>query len=183
MSSGTDSVGSKSREQLLRAAWLRHDAMWFQYVAGKCGMDTVNQANRAIVEKLGQFEMLNLLRCLQHSARIENVDELLQLFSLAIDIYQAHHSPVRLERIDDKTFRVSMSNCWACKAVELAGWLDQYQCGPWGRLKGWLSALKLNSTLNPDPTLCLEYLGINKGRLCTVMVVVDSFSRERMCSG
>ncbi len=177
MSSSTDLANSKSREQLLRAAWLRHDAMWFQYVAAHWGMNRVNEANRAIAEALGQFEMLNLLRHSQHNANIENIDELLRLFSLAIDIYQTHHSPVRLERVDHKTFSVSMSNCWACKAVELAGWLDQYQCGPWARLKGWLSALKLKSTLNPDPNLCLEYLGVNKGRICSVMVVIDSFSK------
>lgn len=183
MSLSIDSASNETREHLLREAWLRHDAMWVQHVTAKWGMNAVNEENRAIVEKLGQFEMLNLLRHCKHRADIDNIDELLQLFSLAIDIYQTHRSPVRLDKVDNNMFSVSMSNCWACKAVEMAGWLDQYQCGPWARLKGWLSALRLKSSLNPDPYLCLEYLGVNKGRICTVMVVVDSFSRDKMCSG
>jgi len=38
MSLSINSASNNSREQLLREVWLRHDAMWFQYVADNLGM-------------------------------------------------------------------------------------------------------------------------------------------------
>ncbi|WP_176722535.1 hypothetical protein [Candidatus Thiosymbion oneisti] len=162
----------RDREQLLRDAWLRHDALWFGYVSEHLDDKLVNVGNRMIVERLAEYEMLSLMRKLRLWPGNGDAATLKALFEIGIDLYQTRYSPVEIELLPGNCLGVSMHDCWACKAVREAGRLDRYRCGPWARLKGWLKAVGIIPKLKPDPGLCLALQEQGAEEVCRVEVAI-----------
>lgn len=170
---GQTSLLTEAREQLLRDAWLRHDALWFRYTFKHLSEDATNTINIAIVERLGECEMLSLVRKLRvKRPKSTDIGAIKRLLETGLVLYQTQHSPVDIEQLPGHRLQVSMHDCWACEAVRKEGMLAQYRCGPWGRLKGWLRALDITPVLLPDPDYCLALAGGNADSLCQVEVQI-----------
>lgn len=170
----------QKRTQLVRDSWLRHDAMWFENAMSLCEFKTLNKLNKKIVFRLAQFEMYSLVRSVDSFSYPNDMRNLSTILKVAVDIYQTSRSKVEIELLDENTLTIKMYECWACKSIENAGLLDEYECGPWQRLKGWLLALEVDYNMNPDPVACLKHLGVHDGSVCEVEVKVLSFNNNQI---
>lgn len=167
-------LDNEAREQLLRDSWLKHDALWYRFCYEHLDTHVTNKGNRKIVERLAEFEMLSLIRKLKVNSTNFNTTDILSLFEVGLDIYQTHNSPVTIKQISSRKLQISITNCWACRALKEAGLLEKYECGPWGRLKGWLRALQVGGKLTPNPKTCLALTRPSSAELCQVEVVLPT---------
>ena len=140
------------REDLLRRSWMANDGLWFYQVAQARGIDAANEANAQVVREFGRQEMDRLMRALGID-EVKTIEQYRLLYRTAIDLYLGT-LVVADESFDGDTQQLTVTTCFAYKAVKRAGIDQLYHCGPGERLTGWLTAMKLPPEIEPVVGLC-----------------------------
>jgi len=143
---------------LLIKGWMSHDARWFTAVREHFGIDAANRLNQTVCRELGRVEMQRLVKVLGVTPP-RNIDEYLTLTKEAIELYGPDLIEYEIEVLDDRSYKMHLKRCFAYENIVKAGIKDQYECGIFARLQGWIDAQGLEHKLSPPLGKCMKVFG------------------------
>jgi hypothetical protein len=146
------------REALLVKCWMSHDARWFMAVAGEYGMQVANRLNQIAAREVGRVEAQRIVRALQLPP-IATIDDYLVMQEVFISLLGPDLLDYGFSRDGDRAFQVHVRRCFAHENAVRAGIADDYECGIFARVTGWLDALGLAHDTDPSLGKCLRAQG------------------------
>src|SRR5512137_1255439 len=129
----------ETEKDLLIKGWMSHDARWFMAVAKHFGIDAANRLNQLVCRDLGQVEMKRYMKTLGLSPA-NDLNEFLALGKAAISLYGPDLVGYEIEIIDHQSYKMHLERCFAYENIVKAGIKDQYECGIFARIQGWIDA-------------------------------------------
>ena len=168
-------ISPSEREALLIKCWMSHDARWFAAVAGEFGMEVANRLNQVAAHEVGKAEARRIVRALQWPP-VTNADDYLLAQEVIISLLGPDLLDYDVARAGDSACQVHVRRCFANENAVRAGVADQYDCGIFARVTGWLEALGLAYEMTPPLGKCLKV----QGRECTYTL---EFKRETPSPG
>jgi len=146
------------REALLIKCWMSHDARWFMAVAKEYGMSVTNRLNQIAAREIGKAEAPRIL----HALGLPPV-QTLEDYLLAQEIFIGFLGPnlleYRVSKVSSAAYETRVTHCFAYDNAQRAGVADQYECGIFARVTGWLEALGFEYEMNPCLAKCLKAQG------------------------
>jgi len=127
-------------------------------VAERFGMDAANRLNQFVCRELGRVEMKRFMSTLNLS-RPKNLDEHLNLKRAAISLYGPDLVEYGIKILDHQSYKMDLQQCFAYENIVKAGIKDQYECGIFARLQGWIDAQGLEHEISPPLGKCMKVLG------------------------
>ncbi|HLG16500.1 MAG TPA: DUF6125 family protein [Blastocatellia bacterium] len=150
-------LAPSDREALLIKCWMSHDARWFTVVAKECGVQTANRLNQLAAHEIGRVEAQRIVRTLR-LAPVESVDDYLVAQEVFIGLLGPDLLDYRVVKTNDAAFQMNVQRCFAHENTARAG-LEDYECGIFARVAGWLDALGLSYEMSPCLGKCLKAQG------------------------
>jgi len=147
-----------TQKGLLIKGWMSHDARWFTAVREHFGIGAANRLNQTVCRELGRLEMQRLVKVLGVTPP-RNIDEYLTLKKEAIELYGPDLIEYEIEVLDGQSYKMHLKRCFAYENIVKAGIKDQYECGIFARLQGWIDAQGLEHKLSPPLGKCMKVLG------------------------
>ena len=86
----------------------------------------------------------------------------------AAESHAGPESPVRVERLDDRSYEVSFQRCFVQENITKAGIADHYVCAVFDRVAGWHDALGLPLDEEPAALPCAKAQGKECRRTMTI---------------
>jgi len=161
------------RETLLIKCWMSHDARWFMAVANEYGIPVANRLNQIAAHAVGAVEAQRIVRALQLPP-IATLDD----YILAQEIFIQWLGPDLLDyqvsKVDATTIRLHVRRCFAYDNAVRAKIADDYECGIFARVTGWLDALSLPYTILPALGKCLKA----QGHECAYAMTINTQAKE-----
>lgn len=142
--------------ELLSKNWMTHDAMWFFHTMRACGMATANQLNLAAIDSMSRIEALRYLRALGME-KVSNHDELARFVAGVFALVKADFMDFAYQLSPEGVLSMEMGECFAYNGIKRLGVIDEYQCGIYRRVEGWLDALGLSWQAEPEFQGCLKH--------------------------
>jgi hypothetical protein len=147
-----------SQKDLLIKGWMSHDARWYMAVAEHFGIEAANRLNQIVARELGGVEMKRLMKALNLSTP-KNTEEYVDLMNAAISLYGPDLIEYEIKVLDHQSYEMQLKRCFAHENIVKAGIKDEYECGIFSRLQGWIDALGLEHELSPPLSRCMKVLG------------------------
>ena len=151
-------LSSEIQKDLLIKCWMSHDARWFMAVAEYSGIEAANRLNQMVARELGQVEMKRFMKALNLSPS-KNMEEYLNLKKAALSLFGPDLVDYEIRTLDHQSYEMHLERCFAHENIVRAGIKDQYQCGIFSRLQGWIDAQGLGHELTPALGKCMKVLG------------------------
>jgi len=142
--------------ELLSKCWMTHDAMWFVHCVQECGIETANLINRAAVRSMAKIEVKRMMKILDVGP-IGEMDQLKSFLEAALWLIKADFMKFEPSFPSENTYRWDMPECFAFEGVSKIGAIDEYQCGIFSRLEGWLDGIGVRYTAEPAIEGCLMH--------------------------
>ncbi|MCF8034111.1 MAG: DUF6125 family protein [Desulfarculaceae bacterium] len=142
--------------ELLNKNWMTHDAMWFLHSLRECGMATANKLNLAAIDSMSRIEAGRYVRALGLD-KVDTPEELRRFVEGVFNLAKADFMDFSYQLSDDGVLSMEMGECFAYHGIKRLGMLDQYQCGIYRRVEGWLDALDLSWEAEPRFEGCLKH--------------------------
>ncbi len=146
------------RETLLVKCWMSHDARWFMAVASEYGMTAANRLNQIAAHEVGTVEAKRIVRALQ-MLPITTLDDYLLAQEIFIALLGPDLIKYRVSKSSDHAYQMHVQSCFAYDNAVRAGIADEYECGIFARLTGWLDALNLAYEMHSSLGKCLKAQG------------------------
>ena len=151
-------LSPSEREALLIKCWMSHDARWFMAVARECGVRVANRLNQIAAHEVGEVEAQRMIRALQLPSP-KTLDDYLWIQEVFIGLLGPDLLDYGVTRVSDNAYQVHVRRCSAHGNAVRAGIADQFECGVFARVTGWLDALGLPYGTNPSLGKCLKAQG------------------------
>jgi len=132
-------LSPEKEKDLLIKGWMSHDARWFMAVAEHFGIEAANRLNQMVARELGRVEMKQFMRALDLSP-LRNMEEYLNLKRAALSMFGRDLVDYEIRILDHQSYEMHLKRCFACENIVKAGIKDQYECGIFSRLQGWIDA-------------------------------------------
>ncbi len=145
-------------KDLLIKGWMSHDARWFMAVTQHFGIDAANRLNQSVCREIGRVEMRRFMKTLALSTP-KNMGEYLNLMQAAMSVYGHGLAEYEIETVDHQSYQMHMKRCFAYENILRAGIKDQYECGIFARIQGWIDAQGLEHDLEPSLDKCKRVSG------------------------
>lgn len=146
------------REELLIKCWMSHDARWFMAVAREYGLKAANKLNQLAAHEIGKVEAQRITRALQLPP-VKTLEDWLLIQEGFISLLGPDLLGYSVNKVGDNSYQIHVQRCFAYENALRAGIADQYDCGIFARLTGWLEALDLLYETNPALGRCLMVQG------------------------
>ena len=143
-------------KELLNKCWMTHDGMWFRHCLQECGIETTNKINKAAIYDAARIEGMRLARALGVD-RIETFTDLHEFIRQANAIVKADFMKIECSSPEPNILRWDVQQCFAYEGITRLGVIDQYQCGIFERVKGWLDALDIEYSVTPEAHGCMMH--------------------------
>lgn len=143
---------------LLIKCWMSHDARWFMAVAGEYGLPVANRLNQIAAHEIGKVEARRIVRALQLSP-VSTVDDYLLAQEAFIDCLGPDLLDYGVSKTGDDGYQVHVRRCFANENAVRAGIAEEYACGIFARVTGWLEALGLEYEMEPSLGQCMKVQG------------------------
>ena len=143
---------------LLVTCWMSHDARWFMAVAGEYGMEATNRLNKIAAHEVGKVEAQRIVRALQLPP-VTTLDNYLLAQEVFIALLGPDLLDYRVSKVSDDSYRAQVRRCFAHENAGRGGIGDQFECGIFARVTGWLEALGLAYETSPPLGKCLKAQG------------------------
>jgi hypothetical protein len=88
-----------------------------------------------------------------------NMEEYLNLKKAALSMFGPDLVDYEIKILDHQTYDMHLTRCFAHENIVKAGIKDQYECGIFSRLQGWIDAQGLEHELAPALGKCMKVLG------------------------
>jgi len=151
-------LSSEMENDLLIKGWMSHDARWYMAVAEQFGVEVANRLNQRVARELGRVEMKWFMKALDLS-RSRNMEEYLSLKKAALSMFGRNLVDYEIKILDRQSYEMHLERCFAHENIVRAGIKDQYECGIFSRLQGWIDAQGLEHELTPALGKCMKVLG------------------------
>jgi len=148
----------ETEKDLLIKGWMSHDARWFMAVAQHFGIEVANRLNQIVCRELGRVEMKRFMKTLDLIPP-KDINDYLNLKKAAISLYGPDLIEYEIEILDNQSYKMHLKRCFAYENVVKSGIKDQYECGIFARLQGWIDAQGLEHKLTPPLGKCMKVLG------------------------
>jgi hypothetical protein len=153
-----NSLSFEMEKDLLIKGWMSHDARWFMAVTQHFGIDAANRLNQMVCRELGQVEMKRYMKTLALSP-VKDLEEYITLKKAALSLYGSGLTEYEIRILDHQSYQMHLKRCFAYEHIVKAGIKDQYECGIFARLQGWIDAQGLSHELTPPLGKCMMVLG------------------------
>jgi len=160
-----DRIDPQKLNSFLIKNWMTHDALWYGEVAGKLGMTEASPMNLRVCRKLGQIEFKRLMKMLEATVPVD-MQAYQKLSEIGKQVFVPEFMSIDIDYPADNMQRFCVRECFAHRGMEKTGLLKDYECGIFERIAGWLDAMKLTYTVEPDLFRCLKF----KGQECEVTI-------------
>ncbi len=147
-----------TQKDLLVKGWMSHDARWFMAVAENFGIDAANRLNQFVCREIGRVEMKRFMKSLSLSPP-KDMEEYLNLKKAALSLYGSDLAEYEIKILDHQSYQMHLKRCFAHENIVRAGIKDEYECGIFARLQGWIDAQGLGHELTPPLGKCMKVLG------------------------
>lgn len=152
--SDPESIGREELRGLLLKNWMTHDAMWFMHSVNALGIEKTNELNRAAVRSMAAVEAKRLLKILGFRS-VTTHDEIRAFFDAAIALVIPDFIRFDWEwEPGNRAVRFEITKCFAFEGVTALGVAEQYECGIYERIYGWMEALGVRCDVIPDVVHC-----------------------------
>jgi hypothetical protein len=151
-------LSPETEKDLLIKGWMSHDARWFMAVAEHFGIDAANRLNQFVCREIGGVEMKRYMKTLGLSPP-KDMEEYLNLKKAALSLYGRDLAEYEIRILDTQSYAMHMKRCFAYENIVRAGIKEQYECGIFARLQGWMDAQGLEHKLTPSLGKCMKVLG------------------------
>ncbi|MBM4325347.1 MAG: hypothetical protein FJ115_17480 [Deltaproteobacteria bacterium] len=162
------------QKDLLIKGWMSHDARWFMAVKEHFGMEAASRLNQKVARDLGRVEMKRFMKALNLSPS-RNMEEYLNIKNAALSLFGPDLIEYEIKILDHQSYEMRLKRCFAYENVVRAGIKDQYDCGIFARLQGWIDAQGLKHELKPPLGKCMMVLG--KECSYTIRLIFDQLER------
>ena len=160
-------LSPSEREALLIKGWMSHDARWFMAVAREYGMEAANRLNRIAARAIGKVDAQRIVRALGLPP-VTSADDYLLAQEVMIGLLGPEMLDYRVTKVGDSTFRIDVQRCFAHDNAVRAGIAEQYECGIFERIAGWLEVLGFAYEIDPPLGKCLKAQGRECGYTITL---------------
>ena len=164
----------ETEKDLLIKGWMSHDARWFMAVAERFGIDAANRLNQFVCREIGRVEMKRFMKSLSLSPPKDR-DEYLNLIRATISLYGPDLIEYEIKTLDHQSNQIHLKRCFAYENIVRAGIKDEYKCGIFARIQGWIDALGLEHELLPPLGKCMKVLG----KECFYTITLTKLRREK----
>jgi hypothetical protein len=147
-----------TQKDLLVKGWMSHDARWFMAVTQHFGIDAANRLNQFVCREIGRVEMKRLMKSLVLSPP-KDINEYLNFKKEALSLYGPDLIDYEIKILDHQLYEMHLKRCFAYENIVRAGIKDQYECGIFARIQGWIDAQGLDHELTPSLGKCMMVLG------------------------
>jgi hypothetical protein len=161
-------LSPSERETLLTKCWMSHDARWFMAVAQEFGIESASRLNQTAARGVGNAEARRLARAIDFPPAT-TVDDWLLFQEAAIALLGPFLVDYSLRRDGDDAYWMDVERCFAHDNAMRAGIIDDYDCGIFARVEGWLDALDLRYEMTPPLTGCL----MAQGKPCSHRIAIN----------
>jgi len=151
-------LSPSEREALLIRCWMSHDARWFMAVAREYGMPVTNRLNQIAAHEIGKVEAQRIVHALQLPP-VTTLDKYLLAQEVFISFLGPELLDYEVNKVSDSAYQTHVQRCFAHENAVRAGIADQYECGIFARVTGWLDALGLAYETSPALGKCLKAQG------------------------
>ncbi len=151
-------LSSGMEKDLLIKGWMSHDARWFMAVAEHFGIEAANRLNQKVCREIGQVEMRRLLKT-SNLSPAKDMEEYINLKKAALSLYGPDLIEYEIKILNPESYEMHLKRCFAYENIVKAGIKDQYECGIFARLQGWIDAQGLEHELIPPLGKCMKVLG------------------------
>jgi len=152
------SLSFNAQKDLLIKDWMSHDARWYMAVVEHFGIEHANRLNQKVARELGRVEMKRFMKALDLTPS-RNMEEYLNLKNAALSMFGPDLVDYEIRILDRQTYEMHLTRCFAHENIVRAGIKDQYECGIFSRLQGWIDAQGLEHELTPALGKCMKVLG------------------------
>ena len=152
------SLSFDAQKDLLIKNWMSHDARWYMAVVEHFGIEHANRLNQKVARELGRVEMKRFMKALGLTPS-RNMEEYLNLKNAALSMFGSDLVDYEIRILDRQTYEMHLTRCFAHENIVRAGIKDQYECGIFSRLQGWIDAQGLEHELAPALGKCMKVLG------------------------
>jgi len=152
------SLSFDAQKDLLVKGWMSHDARWFMAVAENFGIDAANRLNQFVCRGIGRVEMKRFMKSLSLSPP-KDMEEYLNLKKAALSLYGSDLAEYEIKILNHQSYQMHLKRCFAHENIVRAGIKDEYECGIFARLQGWIDAQGLGHELTPPLGKCMKVLG------------------------
>ena len=146
------------QKDLLIKGWMSHDARWYMAVVEYFGIEAANRLNQMVARELGRVEMKRFMKALDLPPS-RNMEEYLNLKKAALSMFGPDLVDYETKILDHQSYEMHLKRCFAHENIVKAGIKDQYECGIFSRLQGWIDAQGLEHELTPALGKCMKVLG------------------------
>jgi hypothetical protein len=147
-----------SQKDLLIKGWMSHDARWYMAVAEHFGIEAANRLNQTVARELGRVEMKRFMKALNLPPS-RNMEEYLNLKKAALSMFGPDLVDYEIKILAHQSYEMHLTRCFAHENIVRAGIKDEYECGIFSRLQGWIDAQGLQHDLTPPLSKCMKVLG------------------------
>ena len=161
------SIPWEEQQRLLIQGWMGHDARWFMAVSQQLGVKAANRMNQSVARSVGVAETRRLMKALG-IPEAQNLQEYLAYQETGIALYGPELLKYKIEVVDPDAFRIIAQRCFAHENVVKAGIAEEYECGIFARIQGWLEAHGFQHKLDPPLGKCLKVSGAQCAYLFTL---------------
>lgn len=152
-------LSTADRETLLIKCWMSHDARWFNAVAMNFGLEAANRLNQQAAHDVGVVEAKRMARACGLPVPVNAVDDYILAQETIIGLMGPDLLDYQTVQTDEDTFEVRVERCFAYDQVARVGVEQQYDCGIFARIEGWLEALETDYEMTPPLGRCLKAQG------------------------
>jgi len=147
-----------TEKDLLIKGWMSHDARWYMAVAEQFGIEAGNRLNQMVARELGRVEIKRFMKALTLSPS-RNMEEYLNLKKATLSMFGRDLVDYEIKILDHQSYEMHLQRCFAHENIVRAGIKDEYECGIFSRLQGWIDAQGLEHELTPALGKCMKVLG------------------------
>ncbi len=154
--SALEMIDKRELRELLNKCWMTHDAMWFVNCLEEFGIEKTNKINRAAVKDMAIIEA-NRMKKIFSIEKIDTFEEFKTFYKRGVEILTADFMDFIHTFPSENLLRWDVQSCFAYDGVNNIGVIDQYECGIFERIKGWLEALDIKYSIAPEVNGCMMH--------------------------
>jgi hypothetical protein len=151
-----NAVDRKEQKELLNKCWMTHDAMWFAHCLSEIGIEKTNKINRAAVRSMALIEAKRVTKALG-IRKIDTFEDFKKFYEGAMELVMPDFMDFKCTFPEHNLVHLEWGNCFAYNGVKQIGVIDQYQCGIFTRIDGWLDSLAIEYSVTPHVEGCMMY--------------------------
>ncbi|MFX1322953.1 MAG: DUF6125 family protein [Promethearchaeota archaeon] len=148
------SLDWKDIKEILIKNWMTHDGMWFLHCVMRVGIKKTNKINKAAVKSMAKIEIKRIKKALSIE-KIENFEQLQKFLGQVFNIVKAEFMDFTFEYPLINQLKFTMNRCFAYDGVNRLGYIEEYDCGIFERLRGWFDELRIKYHVTPKIRGCM----------------------------